>query len=341
MSSREDDVTIRRVASLAGVSPSTVSRVFSRPDVVAHPTRQRVMDAAHRLGYTPNPVARSLARGCTGNLGIVVPDIGNAFQALTVKAVQARARQEGYALFVADCDDQVQDEERIVRAMVPRVDGLLLAYPLMPDETLAEVAALTPVVVMNRELAGVPSVLIDTTSGARQAVEHLHALGHREVVYLAGPDGYSNTCRLRGFHETTRRLGMIAAVLGPLEPRVSAGVRAADLVLAGSATAVLTYNDEVAVGVVNRLADRGLRVPGDVSVVGFDGAALAELATPRLTTVRLPTRAAGVAGVRLLLDVIRGADSKRHAPAGLAGELIVQASTGPAPNRGHRGKDER
>jgi DNA-binding LacI/PurR family transcriptional regulator len=333
-------VTIRQVASLAGVSPSTVSRVFSRPDVVAHRTRQRVMEAAHRLGYTPNPVARSLARGCTGNLGIVLPDIGNAFQALTVKTVQARARQDGYALFVADCDDQVQDEERIVRAMVPQVDGLLLAYPLMPDETLAEIATLTPVVAMNRELADVPSVLIDTTPGAAQAVEHLHALGHRDVVYLAGPDGYSNTCRRRGFQETTRRLGMTAAVLGPFEPRVSAGVRAADLVLAGGATAVLAYNDEVAVGVVNRLADRGLRVPRDVSVVGFDGAALADVATPRLTTVRLPIRAAGVAAVRLLLDVIGGADPRPRAPARLTGELIVQASTGPVPDRGHRGKDE-
>lgn len=333
-------MTIRQVASLAGVSPSTVSRVFSRPDVVAHRTRQRVMEAAHRLGYTPNPVARSLARGCTGNLGIVLPDIGNAFQALTVKTVQARARQDGYALFVADCDDQVQDEERIVRAMVPQVDGLLLAYPLMPDETLAEIATLTPVVAMNRELAEVPSVLIDTTPGAAQAVEHLHALGHRDVVYLAGPDGYSNTCRRRGFQETTRRLGMTAAVLGPFEPRVSAGVRAADLVLAGGATAVLAYNDEVAVGVVNRLADRGLRVPRDVSVVGFDGAALADVATPRLTTVRLPIRAAGVAAVRLLLDVIGGADPRPRAPARLTGELIVQASTGPVPDRGHRGKDE-
>lgn len=333
-------MTIRQVASLAGVSPSTVSRVFSRPDVVAHRTRQRVMEAAHRLGYTPNPVARSLARGCTGNLGIVLPDIGNAFQALTVKTVQARARQDGYALFVADCDDQVQDEERIVRAMVPQVDGLLLAYPLMPDETLAEIATLTPVVAMNRELADVPSVLIDTTPGAAQAVEHLHALGHRDVVYLAGPDGYSNTCRRRGFQETTRRLGMTAAVLGPFEPRVSAGVRAADLVLAGGATAVLAYNDEVAVGVVNRLADRGLRVPRDVSVVGFDGAALADVATPRLTTVRLPIRAAGVAAVRLLLDVIGGADPRPRAPARLTGELIVQASTGPVPDRGHRGKDE-
>jgi DNA-binding LacI/PurR family transcriptional regulator len=336
-------VTIRQVASVAGVSPSTVSRVFSRPDLVAHRTRQRVMDAAHRLGYTPNPVARSLARGCTGNLGIVVPDIGNAFLALTVKAVQARARPDGYALFVADCDDQVQDDERIVRAMVPRVDGLLLAYPLMSDETLAEIAALTPVVVMNRELADVPSVLIDTTPGARQAVEHLHALGHRDVVYLAGSDGYSNTCRLRGFQETTRRLGMTAAVLGPFEPRVSAGVRAADLVLAGSATAVLAYNDEVAVGVINRLADRGVRVPGDVSVVGFDGAALADVATPRLTTVRLPIRAAGVAAVQLLLDVVGGADPSGHTPARLVGELIVQASTGPPPDRrhrGHRGRDE-
>lgn len=325
-------LTIRRVAELAGVSPSTVSRVFSRPGVVAHHTRQRVMDAADRLGYTPNPVARSLARGCTGNLGIVVPDIGNAFAALTVKAVQAQARHDGFALFVADCDDQVQDEERIVRAMATQVDGLLLVYPLMSDEHLGEIAALTPIVVMNRKLAGVPSVLVDTAPAARHAVEHLHALGHRRLAYLAGPDGYSNASRLRGFREMTRELGVSGAELGPFEPRVSAGARAADLVLATSATAVLAYNDEIAVGVLNRLADRGVRVPGDISVVGFDGTTLTEVVTPRLTTVRLPVRPAGVAGVRLLLDVVRGDDVARRAPVTLGAELIVQASTGPAPS---------
>jgi DNA-binding LacI/PurR family transcriptional regulator len=323
-------MSIREVATRAGVSPATVSRVFTRPDTVAEDTRNRVMAVAEELSYAAHPVARSLARGKTGNLGIIVPDIANSFSAVITKAVQQEARRDGYTLFVAGSDEVVQDEERWARAMAAQVDGLLLVSPQMSDEALLALAEITPVVVTNRVLDGIPAVFTDAYEASMHAVEHLHALGHRHVVYLAGPDGYSNDVRLRGFRDACTRLGIAAERLGPFHARFSAGVLAADLVLATAATGVVAYNDEVAVGVLNRLADRGVRVPGDVSVVGFDDTLLAEMVTPRLTTVRIPAAAAGTAAVGMLLDLIGGRTvSGRRLE--LAAELVVRSSTGPAP----------
>jgi DNA-binding LacI/PurR family transcriptional regulator len=325
-------MAIRDVAARAGVSPATVSRVFTQPDAVSAETRQRVLAVAEEMRYTPHPVARSLARGRTGTIGIVVPDIANAFSAVITKAVQEEARRDGCALFVSGSDEQAEDEERSARAMAPQVDGLLLVSPLMPDTALRELADVVPVVLTNRLIEGIAAVVMDAFEAVGHAVEHLHALGHRRIVYLAGPSGsYSNEMRLRGYRAACERLGMEAAELGPFTARFSAGVRAADLVLASGATAVLAYNDEVAVGVINRLYDRGVRVPADLSIVGFDDTSLAEMVTPRLTTVRLPASAVGREAVRLLLDTIAGRAPSRRAPLTLSAELVIRASTGPVP----------
>jgi LacI family transcriptional regulator/LacI family repressor for deo operon, udp, cdd, tsx, nupC, and nupG len=324
-------MSIRDVAAQAGVSPATVSRVFTRPETVAADTRRRVMAAAGELQYAPHPVARSLAQGRTGNLGIVVPDIANSFSAVITKAVQQEARRDGFALFLSGSEEVTADEEQWARAMAPQVDGLLLVSPQMPDEALRALAGLVPVVVTNRVLDGIPAVLTNTFDAAVAAVEHLNALGHRRLAYLAGPDGYSNDVRMRGFRSACTRLGVEAAEFELLHARFSDGVRGADLALSASATGVVAYNDEVAVGVVNRLADRGVRVPEDVSVVGFDDARLAEMVTPRLTTVRIPAADAGVTAAGMLLSLVSDRDVGMRTPVELHGELIVRASTGPAP----------
>ena len=323
-------MTVRDVAARAGVSPATVSRVFTQPEAVAPETRQRVLAAAEELRYAPNPVARSLARRRTGNLGIVVPDIVNSFSAVVIKAVQQEARRAEYALFVAASDELADDEERWARALAPQVDGLLLASPQSPDAVLHSLADTVPVVVTNRMVDGVPAVLTESASATGDAVEHLHALGHRDLVYVAGPDGYSNTSRLAGLNDASGRLGLRPAVLGPFPARFSSGVRAADLVIAAGATAVIAFNDDIAAGLLNRFADRGVRVPDDLSVVGHDDTALAEMVTPRLTTIHIPAAAAGVAAAQLLIQHIRGAGSTARR-CELTSELIVRRSSGPAP----------
>ena len=302
-------MTIRDVATRAGVSPATVSRVFSQPETVAPGTRQRVLTAAEELRYAPNPVARSLARRRTGNLGIVVPDIANSFSAMIIKAAQQEARHAEYALFVTASEELVDDEERQARALAPQVDGLLLTSPLASDACLRELADIVPVVVTNRILDDVPAVLTASAQATGHAVEHLHALGHRKVAYLAGPDGYSNQSRTSGLKAACARLGLEPVVLGPFPARFSSGIRAADLVLAAGVTAVVAFNDDIAAGLLTRFADRGVRVPEHISVVGHDDTALAEMVTPRLTTVHIPAAAAGATATQLLIRYVRGDDS--------------------------------
>jgi LacI family transcriptional regulator/LacI family repressor for deo operon, udp, cdd, tsx, nupC, and nupG len=325
-------MTIRDVAMRAGVSPATVSRVFTRPDTVAPGTRQRVLTAAEEMRYAPNPVARSLARRCTGNLGIVVPDIANSFSAMVIKAAQQEARRAEYALFVTASEELVDDEERQARALAPQVDGLLLTSPMASDSCLRELADIVPVVVTNRLLDTVPAVLTQSAQATGHAVEHLHALGHRKIAYLAGPDGYSNDSRTSGLKAACARLGLEPVVLGPFPARFSSGVRAADLVLAAGATAVVAYNDDIAAGLLTRFADRGVQVPGHISVVGHDDTALAEMVTPRLTTVHIPAAAAGATATQLLIRYVRGDDDgvRRYE---LPSELIVRGSTGPVATR--------
>jgi DNA-binding LacI/PurR family transcriptional regulator len=215
--------------------------------------------------------------------------------------------------------------------MATQVDGLVLSAPQMSDDQLRELAALTPTVLINRKVQGIPAVLMQATDAAGHAVEHLHSLGHRELAYLAGPPGYSNDMRQGAFGETCRRLDVSATEFGPFEPMFSAGVRAADPVLATAATGVVAYNDEIAVGLLNRCADRGVSVPRDLSVIGFDDTSLAEMVTPRLTTVRLPATNAGAAAVDLVLEVLRGGDLSGRQPVELPAKLIIRSSTGLAP----------
>jgi DNA-binding LacI/PurR family transcriptional regulator len=291
------------------------------------------MAVAQQLGYTPNRVARSLAMGRSGNIGLVVPDIANPFFPPLIKAVQQHARLSDYALFIADTDEQAREEFPLVRAMAKQVDGLVLVAPRMSDEQIREVIELAPTVVINRQLAGAHAVLIPTTDGMEQAIDHLVALGHRSVVYLAGPaTSWSDLQRRNGVSRTCGRHGIGFTQLGPFEPRFESGLRAGDLVLADGATAVIAYDDLVALGLISRLTDRGVRVGSDVSVIGVDDSPFASMASPPLTSVRVPSAAAGSTAVRLLLDLLSGQESAESSVLELPTELIVRSSTGPTPH---------
>jgi DNA-binding LacI/PurR family transcriptional regulator len=297
--------TINDVAARAGVSPTTVSRVFARPELVHIDTRQRVTAVAQQLGYTPNRLARSLAMGRSGNIGLVVPDIANPFFPPLIKAVQQQARLGDYALFIADTDEHARDEFPLVRAMAKQVDGLVLTSPRMSDAQIREVIELVPTVVINRNLTGALAVLIPTTDGIEQAIDHLVALGHRSVVYLAGPaTSWSDVQRRNGVSRACGRHGIRFAELGPFEPRFESGLRAGDLVLAEGTTAAIAYDDLVALGLINLLTDRGVRVGADVSVIGVDDSPFSSMSSPPLTSVRVPSAAAGSTAVRLLLDML-------------------------------------
>jgi LacI family transcriptional regulator, galactose operon repressor len=302
------------------------------PELVRPQTRERVLEIAAGLGYTPNRAARGLITGRTGNLGLIVPDIANPFFPALVKAAQARARARDYAVFLADTDEDPHAEAQLIRAMAKQVDGVIACSARMSERRLREVAALTSLVLVNRRSPGIPAVSMDMGGGIRQAAEHLHALGHRDGVFLAGPRAsWSNRQRQKALQATARRLGLRITVLGPFEPSYEAGLRAADQALAERPTAIVAYNDLIALGVLARLADRGVAVPGDVSVVGFDDIAMAAMASPSLTTVWVPTAAVGQAAVDLLLGVRAGQEENGRQAREIKTELRVRGSTGPPP----------
>jgi DNA-binding LacI/PurR family transcriptional regulator len=324
--------TIRDVALAAGVSASTVSRALSSPEMVNSTTREKVRRAADRLGYRPNRAARGLITGRTGNLGLIVPDLSNPFFADVVKGAQARARDHDYALFIADTDEEPGVEADLVRALSKQVDGLVVCSPRMEEAALRELGAEATLVLMHRRAENVPSITVDNTDGMRQALSHLAALGHRRVALAAGPKtSWSNGERVHGLREAAKDLDLELVEIGNFPPQPSGGVAAADLALASKATAVVAYNDVVAIGLLNRLAARGVDVPGEVSVVGVDDIALAQMTHPALTTVRIPKKDAGRAAVSLLLAVLHSTETatQRELPT----QLIVRQSTGVAPAR--------
>ena len=323
--------TIRDVARESGVHISTVSRTFSAPHLVNPQTRSRVIACAEDLGYRPNRAARALITGRTYNIGLIVADIANPFFPPLIKAAESQARNRDYHIFVADSNEDVAVEEDLVRALAKQVDGVLLCSPRMSSSLIEKLSREVPLAVINRPIAGLPAVVMDNAHGARLAIEHLIGLGHRRIALLSGPRGSWISREIR--RATVAAAGAGGAdlvVLGPNPPTEDGGNALADAVLRAGATAVLAYNDLMAIGLIQGLHAAGVRVPRDVSVVGIDDIILSRLTHPTLTTVATPTAAAGRAAVDMLLA--HGDDRRTTAHLNLQTELIIRDSTGPCPS---------
>jgi len=323
-------VTARHVAEHAGVSLSTVSRALSAPELVAERTRRRVQAAARELGYEPNVAARSLATGRTSSLGLVVPDLDNPFFSSVVKGVQAKAWAGGYTVVVADSNEDPAMERELLQSLAKQVDGLILCSPRTSDDAIAEVASRVRMALLNRTIPGILSVTIDNTQVVMTAVAHLRALGHRSIAYVGGPStSWSDARRREGLRLCAERFSDITVTdLGHFRPHYSGGVAAADLTAASGATAVVTFNDLVAIGLMGRLKERGFVLPRQLSVVGIDDLSIAPLISPSLTSVRIPRPQLGSSAVQSLLDVLAGrrpTDGVSHET--LPVDLVIRQST--------------
>ena len=322
--------TIRDVARESGVHISTVSRTFSAPHLVNIETRTRVLACAEQLGYRPNRAARALITGRTFNIGLIVADIANPFFPPLIKAAESQARKHDHHIFVADTNEDAVNEEELVRALAKQVDGVLLCSPRMSNSLIEQLSREVPLVVVNRQIAGLPAVVMDVAQGARLAIEHLIGLGHREIALVAGPRGSWTSREIRRSAAAAARAGQAElTVLGPNPPTEDGGLAVAEQIRRTGVTAVLTYNDLMAIGLMEGLHDQGLRVPQDVSVVGIDDITLSRLTRPKLTTVATPTAAAGRAAVDMLLAY--GDDRRTTAQVNLQTELVIRDSTGEGP----------
>lgn len=327
--------TIYDVAREAGVAPSTVSRAFANPRRVSARTREHVLAVAERLGYQPNPLARALPSGRTQTLALLVPDITNPHFFGLIRGAERQAAAAGFTLILSDTEESPDLELRHVERLARVVDGFMLASSRLPDGQLRKLAGAHVLVLANREAGGIPSVVTDQSGGSRQIVEHLASLGHRSLAFLAGPQAsWAGAQRWAALAATARRLGVAATRLGPFPPAMAGGAAAADAALGHGASAVVAHNDLLAIGMLRRLAQRGVRVPEDLSVVGYDNIFGADFCSPPLTTLAGSIEAAGRAAVDLLLRLL-----DRHAtpPASprtiLPSHLLIRGSTGQAIDR--------
>ena len=330
-------VTLADVARRADVSRMTVSKVVNNKAGISEATRERVYRAIDELGYVANGAARALSAGRTNTLGVVVPSIGPQYISEVIRGADMAAREAGLDLLISTTQEDLRHESQNVgRLTHGLVDGLLMVLPRSVDQySQALLRAHVPVVVVATGNQNSPFPLVDADhyQGARAAMRHLLDLGHTRIGFIAGrADTAASLERFRGYQEGLLTAGLIPEPLLVEEGHYTqpGGFAAATrlLGLAPAPTAIFAANDLSAFGAVEAVKELGLRVPQDVSVVGFDDIPQASQVFPALTTVRQPLTEMGRAGVKQLLNVLHGVGAVTDRLV-LATELIDRASTAP------------
>ena len=342
--------TIRDVARESGYSASTVSIVLNSAPLsryIPEETKARIHVAARKLGYRPNPLARSLRSQRSNIVGVMVFDITDPFCTPILRGLENSLYQANYLSLLADAHNEPQRFERYLEMLLDRrVEGLIIiANWLVTDiKLLADLTARqVPTVIAGRayEVDTMSTVSVDNEAGAALALEHLYRLGHREIAFLRGPKALSSSGqRWKGIKAFAQKAGLelkadrITELPESLDPNsgFDAGVRlTTELLRQGEKfTALMAYDDVTALGALRALKKQGLRVPEDCSVIGFDDVAQASLSVPSLTTVRQPMEAMGNLSAGMVLEAIKALDQKKDIPVvkrKIPAELVVREST--------------
>jgi LacI family transcriptional regulator len=332
--------TLRDVAQMAGVHPATASRALNpqtRPLVNAD-TARKVLRAAESIGYQPNPIARSLKTARSSTVGLVIPDLTNPLFPPIVRGIEDVLALVGYSAWIVNTDNDPAREETQVESLRSRqVEGLIIATARREHPLLVRLHRMgVRMVLVNRRVDGLelPSVTADDDAGISMAVTHLAALGHTRIAHLAGPQQTSTgVARARAFRHAVRDLGLDddpALIVECGYWSETEGAQALRRLFdAGTrCTAVVAGNDLIALGCYDVFAERGMRCPDDLSVVGFNDMPFLDKMNPPLTTVSVPHYELGSEAGRLLLDTI---DDPERVPRSvlLTPSLVVRASTAP------------
>jgi len=324
--------TLGMVAQQAGVSPSTVSRILNGTAQVSDEKKALVQAVIKELGFRPDPAARSLAGGRTMSIGVLTQFIDSPYYGEALRGIEDELNKAHYSpLFVSGHWNEAEEQKRIQLLLDRKVDGIIVLTGKLSDDTLIELAKTIPVVVTGRQLSGANlfSIDFDNAEGASQAVKHLSQLGHQKVVFLSGPlDHPDAKQRLQGYKKEIKRLKMVSdkSLIVESDFLESGGFRAVNSLVANRTefTAIIAANDQMAYGARLALHKAGLRVPDDVSLIGFDDLPHSAFTLPPLTSVRQSVYEIGVSAAKAMFDLI----NKKGPPSQLVeAELIIREST--------------
>lgn len=324
-------VSIYDVAKKSGLSVVTVSRVLNNMPSVRSSNRERVLQAMKELDYHPNASARSLASGKTGIIGLALTTLHDSFLDAVVKEVNDRLAENGYFLALSITTGE---DEQVQRTLFQedRVDGVILLSPIREDEYVLELKKnqIPFVMLDNQQLnASATSVIVDNFSGGYEATQHLIELGHTDIAHISGPELFlSSRERERGYRSALEKAGLKPFCMERGDFKISTGYEIArDWIDSGRLpTAVFASDDYMALGAMNAFILEGIKVPQDISIIGFDDQIIASEFRPMLTTIRQPAEQIGRTGVELLLKIINGT-AKRSVNIQLSPELVIREST--------------
>ncbi|KAB8310249.1 MULTISPECIES: DNA-binding transcriptional regulator CytR [Rahnella] len=327
--------TMKDVAEQAGVSTATVSRALMNPEKVSASTRQKVDQAVMAVGYSPHALSRNLKRNESRTILVIVPDICDPFFADLIKGIERTAAESGYLVLIGDCAQQNQQEKTFINLIITKqIDGMLLLGSDLPFDASKEEQRNLPPMVMANEFAPeleLPTVHIDNLTAAFEAVHYLLNLGHQRIACIEGPK-HMPLCQYRsqGYVQALRRNGISVenALTAQGDFTYESGARAVSelMALPSPPTAIFCHNDIMAIGAMFQAKKMGLRIPQDLSVVGFDDIKASQFTDPPLTTVAQPRFQLGRQAMLLLLEQLQG-NPVQNGSLLLDSELVVRQST--------------
>lgn len=325
----EKAATIYDIAKLAGVNPSTVSRALTTPGRINAATEAKVREAAKQLNYRVNPFARALPTGKTKMIALMVADITNPVFFKLVRGAELAAAEVGYTLVIAESQESSRVESDTLERILPSVDGVILGTTRLSDEEIYAVNRQKPVVLVNRKVDGVSDVVPDNSPGIAEAVKHLVEIGHKHIAFVAGPTtSWINTDRWNLLMHNAVELGMTIVEIGANEPTVEGGKNSLERVRAAGVTAVVVYNDLMAIGLLRAATAAGLSIPGDLSIIGFDNIFGSDFTNPPLSTIELPLEKIGAEAIDVLLKLDVGETGQSLHGTDEKTSLLVRGSTG-------------
>jgi DNA-binding LacI/PurR family transcriptional regulator len=326
--SGEAAATIYDVALAAGVSPSTVSRALNKPGRVNADTEKKIRDHASALGYQLNPMARAVITGRSDTIALVLSDVTNPVYFDLIRGAEQVLATHARTLVLAESQESPEVEIAVTQRLRVAVDGIVLVGSRMPDEAVRSLTRSKPVIVVNRRIDGVDSVIPDIDSGLHESLDHLRELGHRAVGYLTGPEtSWMNRSRWNVLFDGAIARGMSIVEIPASSPTLDGGRGSLKRVLAAGVSAVVAYNDLMALGLLAAAKEASISVPGRLSIIGSDDIFGADLVTPALTTIRSPLHEIGSRAIEMLVSP----DLKAEQPS-LTTTFIRRQSTGaPSP----------